>query len=157
MSEKHLPITGGCTCGAIRYESAQPPVNGGFCHCTQCQREGGGFFTVQIMVPRLAFRFIRGEPTKYARTPALNHLFCAICGSTLAGEYVGGEHMVLNIGSLDHPGNWPLDQEGWFGHAFVANKVPWEVIGDDLPQHHQEPPGDTVIFGAHKRADQQDT
>lgn len=32
MAEKHVPITGGCLCGAVRYESTEPPVNGGYCH-----------------------------------------------------------------------------------------------------------------------------
>ncbi len=38
------------------------------------------------------------------------------------------------IGSLDHPDDWPLAQEGWWGHAYVDEKVSWHVISDDMPQ-----------------------
>lgn len=140
MIDKHIPITGGCSCGSIRYESIEPPVNGGFCHCTQCQRESGGLYTAMVWVPVEGFRFTQGEPTRYSTTAALIHLFCGTCGSSIGGEYLGDDSIILSIGTLDHPEDWPPDQEGWFGHVYVADKIPWETIGDNLPQHDQEAP-----------------
>jgi hypothetical protein len=37
------------------------------------------------------------------------------------------------IGSLDHPEDWPVDQEGWWGYVYVGDKIPWKVIADGLP------------------------
>jgi hypothetical protein len=35
------PFTGGCACGALRYEIAAEPVAMVQCHCRQCQRDSG--------------------------------------------------------------------------------------------------------------------
>ena len=155
MTEKHLPVTGGCSCGAIRYESAEPPVNGGFCHCRQCQRETGGLFSAMVWVANTGFRFTRGEPASYPTTAALRHLFCGTCGTSISSVYLGDDVTILAVGTLDHPEDWPPDQEGWFGHVYVANKIPWEVIGDNLPQHDQEAPEpDDAINEIRQRAEE---
>ena len=36
-----LPLTGGCLCGAVRYEVTEPLVSASYCHCTRCQRRTG--------------------------------------------------------------------------------------------------------------------
>ncbi len=41
MSDKTTPITGGCLCGAVRYESEEPPTDSNYCHCRICQRTSG--------------------------------------------------------------------------------------------------------------------
>jgi hypothetical protein len=33
-----LPLTGGCNCGAVRYEVSEPLVRVSDCHCKRCQR-----------------------------------------------------------------------------------------------------------------------
>ncbi|MGA0841157.1 MAG: GFA family protein [Pseudomonadales bacterium] len=42
--------TGGCLCGAIRYELKQDPSIAAICHCTHCQRQSGGLFSTNLMV-----------------------------------------------------------------------------------------------------------
>ena len=32
-----LPLTGGCLCGALRYEVSETPLAIYTCHCTDCQ------------------------------------------------------------------------------------------------------------------------
>ncbi len=36
---------------------------------------------------------------------------------------------IVLMGSLDHPEDWPQEK-----HVGIESKVPWHVIGDDLPQ-----------------------
>ena len=36
------PYTGGCACGAIRYECNAEPMFSWICHCRECQRATGG-------------------------------------------------------------------------------------------------------------------
>ena len=88
-----------------------------------------------IFVPRSGgFRFTKGEPKYYQSSEIARRGFCSDCGSGLVGMFDGNPNVVVAIGSLDHREEWPVDQEGWWGHAYVADKVPWEIIADDLPQ-----------------------
>ncbi len=44
MVEETMPITGGCLCGAVRYEANELPSKGVVCHCHVCQRTTGSAF-----------------------------------------------------------------------------------------------------------------
>ena len=46
-----LPQTGGCQCGAIRYEITEEPQLVYTCHCTDCQRLTSSAFSLGIVVP----------------------------------------------------------------------------------------------------------
>ena len=45
-----LPLTGGCQCGAIRYEITQPSITIYTCHCTDCQRFTSSAFSIGVIV-----------------------------------------------------------------------------------------------------------
>ena len=44
-------VKGGCLCGSIRYESADHPALIAACHCTHCQKQSGGAFSVNLVMP----------------------------------------------------------------------------------------------------------
>ncbi len=135
MENQRLPVTGGCLCGAIRYESTEPANDGGYCHCTMCQKGAGGFHAVFVYMPRSGFRLMKGEPKFYVSSETGKRGFCSDCGSSLYAVYEGMDTVVVCVGSLDHPEDWSVHQEGWSGHhSFVSEKIPWEVIADGLPQ-----------------------
>jgi hypothetical protein len=54
------PLTGGCACGAVRYECATESVMAFNCHCRDCQRATGGAYVPAVVVPRDALR-VTGE------------------------------------------------------------------------------------------------
>ncbi len=54
--------TGGCLCGAVRFRVTAKPLMAGYCHCTMCQKNGGGPFSTGATVPIEAFAFTKGEP-----------------------------------------------------------------------------------------------
>lgn len=63
MSDKTLPITGGCLCGAVRFEATEPPSWVAHCHCRMCQKGYGhpsGIFVGFHGAQKEAFRFTRG-------------------------------------------------------------------------------------------------
>jgi hypothetical protein len=46
-----IPFTGGCACGAIRYECSAEPIMMFKCHCRDCQQVTGGGFVAGLLVP----------------------------------------------------------------------------------------------------------
>ena len=52
MADAPKPITGRCLCGAVTYSVDADPVVQVACHCTDCQRQTGGPFSVIVGVPR---------------------------------------------------------------------------------------------------------
>ena len=55
-----IPFTGGCACGAIRYECSAEPIMMFKCHCRDCQQVTGGGFVAGLLVPASAFRSDEG-------------------------------------------------------------------------------------------------
>jgi hypothetical protein len=56
-----LPITGGCLCGAVRFELTKAPLSAGYCHCTRCQRRTGTAASAQARIQAGALRIVAGE------------------------------------------------------------------------------------------------
>jgi hypothetical protein len=82
-------ITGGCACGAIRYEVTAEPIVMFNCHCRDCQQTTGGPYTPVFYVPAKAFKITKGSPKYYDTTSELvgenQRGFCPECGSRLFG------------------------------------------------------------------------
>ena len=84
-----LPITGGCQCGAIRYEITLFPLLLYTCNCTDCQRQTGSAFALNMPVKYKDFRILQGRAEWLA-----SHL----------AEWHGGDLAVLR--PLRHAALW---------------------------------------------------
>jgi hypothetical protein len=60
-----LVTTGGCLCGAVRYESQGEPLAHLICHCRDCQRTSGTGGVPIMAVPKIDFR-VTGETKSFA-------------------------------------------------------------------------------------------
>ena len=101
-----LPFTGGCACGAIRYECSAEPLASMLCHCRDCQYESGSAFTSAMAVPAPAFTITQGSPKSHAVTAASGgtsrRFFCSECGSPLFSRVTAAPDIVtIAVGSLD--------------------------------------------------------
>ena len=137
MAKPHIPVTGGCLCGTVRFVSEVAPSEGAFCHCTICRRNYGGLFGVFLRFPAAGFRVTQGQPRRYRSSPIATRTFCADCGSPLAFAYDTGVDLWVALGSLDHPEDWPMTPGAAWGastHVQTATRVPWHAIDDGLPQ-----------------------
>ena len=134
MGDKTIPVTGGCLCGAIRYESTEPPIRVSCCHCRMCQQAYGALYGLFAVFPAETFRYTQGEPTYYQSSPLAKRGFCANCGSPVTMRYLDPPRLGALLGTLDHPEDWPPD----YGHGGIESKVPWHVISDDLPQRRTD-------------------
>ena len=61
-------LTGGCFCGAVRYEAGGTPFDETNCHCSICRRTTGAPFVTWFSVRRSDFRVIKGEPARFTST-----------------------------------------------------------------------------------------
>ena len=82
--------TGGCHCGAVRFEVDAPATLPLIeCNCSVCAKSG----FLHVIVTGDAFRLLRGEDalTTYTfNTGAARHLFCRTCG--IKSFYVPRSH-----------------------------------------------------------------
>lgn len=131
-------ITGGCLCGALRYEAQGEPSFAGYCCCDDCQKASGSGFIPFMGVPASALT-IDG--------PALSHVrrlndgreavrnFCARCGSLVFGGKLGEDKLhTIYAGTLD--------DSSLFEPAIAINtryKPAWVILPADLPQFEGMP------------------
>jgi hypothetical protein len=101
-----LPMTGGCACGAIRYEIASFPLLLYTCNCTNCQTRSGSAFALNMPVATSGFRIVQGAPKAWRHVspsgvPVISW-FCGDCGARLYGERAGrAESVNVRAGTLD--------------------------------------------------------
>lgn len=102
-----MNLTGGCYCGAVRYEAEGEPLLRARCHCRACQYFTGGEGNDFIAMPADGFRFTSGEAKGYSRPDlegAVTRLFCPDCGTPLATLAPSlARAVILKVGGLDEP------------------------------------------------------
>jgi hypothetical protein len=117
-----MTITGGCFCGAIRYEIAGEPAFQFACHCRDCQYASGGPPTLGIVVPNAALKVVKGEPRTHWVTGdsggKVGRSFCADCGTPLLSHPTAvGDFAVIKVGSLDDPSIFNVQADIWMKSA----------------------------------------
>jgi hypothetical protein len=99
------PITGGCLCGAIRYEATGAPTMSGHCYCADCRKASGSGFIPFMSFPGSALR-ITGETLQF-RSPSASGAIairnsCPKCGGLVFGGEPGkSDSHTVYAGSLD--------------------------------------------------------
>ena len=135
-----VPFSGGCACGAIRYECAADPAFSWNCHCRDCQRASGSAFCPVLYVPKATLT-VTGKCRYYdVRAESGNRVsrgFCPECGSPLFSRLSGLPDVVgVRVGSLDDPSGYQPTMD-----IFVASAQPWDHMHPALPQFPGYPPG----------------
>ncbi|HYM41551.1 MAG TPA: GFA family protein [Steroidobacteraceae bacterium] len=121
--------TGGCLCGAVRYQVAGPLRSVVLCHCTQCRRSTGHFMAATAARHR-DFRLTEESQLRwYASSESARRGFCGRCGSTLFWQGAARDYISIAAGTLD--GATGLVSAC---HIFVGDKGDYYSIADGLPQ-----------------------
>jgi hypothetical protein len=133
--------TGGCLCGAVRYEVTGEPLRNGVCHCTYCQKRTGSAFGISHYFDAAAVRFNDAPRSSYTHHSdetgrALQQEFCPRCGSVVSwvAEALPGMRAVAG-GSLDDPNAVPVRRHIWLRSAHA-----WMVPPADAEQHQMGSP-----------------
>ena len=136
-----LHLTGGCGCGAVRFEVTEPLVSARYCHCTRCQRRTGTAASASATAVPGSFRIVGGEDRLRAWKPegGAEKWFCGDCGSAIFSVHPDEPNQIaVRLGAFDDdPGVRPSLRQ------FVAYAAPWEPIPDDgLPRYPERRPPD---------------
>src|SRR5690242_19177243 len=127
MPDLKLPLTGGCVCGAIRYEVSAAPLSMFKCHCRTCQMVSGGPFVPVVLLKSKAFKITKGA-LKYHHTEQITgHMhkrgFCGDCGTRLTGAESDKPRPWIAVtgSSLDDPSIFKPTC-----HIFASHAQPWD-------------------------------
>ena len=71
-----MRITGGCHCGAIRYQVEGDLIVHALCHCADCRRHAGAPMVGWAMYAEDAVKVTQGEPKIYASSEHGRRHFC---------------------------------------------------------------------------------
>jgi hypothetical protein len=131
MSESGKGHTGGCLCGALRYEAEGEPLYAGYCYCADCRKASGSAFIPFMGFPAAAVRFsgqTRIFTSKAASGRDAVRNFCPVCGSLVFGGEIGKvDAFTIYAGSLDDPSCFRPTIA-----IFARDRPAWAVIPPDL-------------------------
>jgi hypothetical protein len=133
------PLSGGCSCGAVRYQLTRPPMFVHCCHCLLCQRQTGSAFVINGLI-ETACLVVTGQPSLNpmpTESGRPHDVFrCPACQVALFSDY--GRRPTLRfvrLATLDAPHTFTPDV-----HIFTRSKVPWVVLpmgARAFPEYYQ--------------------
>ncbi len=123
------PMTGGCLCGAVRYEIHGEPVMQAVCHCSHCQKQAGSAFSTIVGVPETAVVVTQRAPTSYFDSgesgKAVERQFCGTCGSPLFSKVEVAPGLIfVKVGTLDDTAFFQPS-----AHIWTKSKQCWVETG----------------------------
>jgi hypothetical protein len=131
-------LTGGCLCGAVRYESASGPLVAAHCYCIDCRKSSGTGHCTHVVVPAESFT-LHGKAAQYdhpadSGTMVSRH-FCPTCGSALFSTGDSGSGLVfLRASSLDDP-----DIATPQASVYASRAPKWDPVDPALPSFPEMP------------------
>lgn len=137
MSEAY---TGGCACGAIRYETSDPPLVMNDCQCRDCQRKSGTGHCSYLTFPNKQHVQLEGKATHWDIVSDSGKLktcaFCPTCGSPVYLTFPATPDLfTIHAGSLDDPGRYEPQAV-----TYRIRGYDWDRVDPALPQFDKMPP-----------------
>lgn len=136
------PLEGGCNCGAIRYVLSRAPLAVAACHCTNCRRQSGAAYSVNLVVrePDMA---VTGQLTTWIDVDTqsgkpVERQFCGTCGSPIRSIVTSAPGIyAVKAGTLDAPqAHVPTL------HVWLSSALPWaaDMIPAGTPRFEKGTP-----------------
>jgi len=138
MTDNGKSYTGGCLCGALRYEADGDPLFMGHCYCEDCRRASGSGFIPFMGFSSSAVRF--NGPSRTFKSKAANgkdavRNSCPVCSSLVFGGEVGkDETFTIYAGSLDDPSSFHPKVA-----IFTRGRPQWAVLPPDIRTYEAQP------------------
>ena len=126
-------FSGGCYCGAVRYEATGPATHQCVCHCASCRRAAGAPCVAWVTFATQAFDVTRGKLCEYRSSPEVVRGHCQQCGTTLTYRNLNRSGEVdVSLTTLDE--DCALEPQR---HIWTEDRLSWLIPGDALPQYQQ--------------------
>ena len=123
-------LTGGCFCGAIRYQASGQVFNETSCHCDICRRTSGAPYMAWFSVPAAGFQLLAGTPATFRSSGHATRTFCPTCGTQLTfADDASPDEIDISTCSLDQPEQAPPRD-----HTYISSKLDWVQLADELPR-----------------------
>lgn len=132
-------FSGGCLCGAVRYQATADPAMMGHCHCVDCRKSSGTGHCSHMIVPAAAVT-ITGKVSTYERAAdsgnKVTRAFCPNCGSAIYSTNAARPGAVfIRASSLDDPEIFKPQVV-----VYASRRASWDSIAGDLPTFERMPP-----------------
>ena len=132
-----VEITGGCLCGAVRYEVSGEPVRIINCHCDDCRKTTGAAFATNVFFKEADITILQGTPKSFQHTAdsgaTMTKEFCDQCGSQIFGKGSRGVGVKsVRAGTIDDPSSVIPSLD-----IYIARKLPGVILSDET-EHHAE-------------------
>ena len=121
--------TGSCLCGAVRFEVHGPLRDSLACHCSQCRKTSGHYWSATRCLSAHLQVLSDAGLAWYQSSDHARRGFCRHCGSSLFWQVEGSEHISIGTGTLDAPTGLST-----LGHIFVKDKSDYVEIASGTPQ-----------------------
>jgi hypothetical protein len=121
--------SGGCLCGAVRYEVTGPLRGVVLCHCAMCRKTHGhvGAYTAAA---KSALQLIESRGLKWYRSSErARRGFCDECGASLFWEAADRDTISIAAGTLDPPTGLAIVLQ-----IHVASAGDYYTVADDIPK-----------------------
>ena len=131
-------MTGGCLCGAVRYEASGEPVFAGHCHCRDCQRATGAGHASYMGITRSQVK-VTGETRMFSVIAdsglSANRQFCPVCGSQIfASDEATPDVLTIFAGTLDDTSQFSPRVA-----IYVRSRPHWDRLAGGLPEFEAAP------------------
>jgi len=120
MTSSGKRLTGGCQCGALRYEWLETPSHSSVCYCRMCQKASGQPFMGLTGGKWEHLRWTHGTLAIFKSSNMAERGFCRDCGTPLTYMFEGTGEISVAINSLDDPEAAPPTRQ--YG---IEGKVSW--------------------------------
>jgi len=132
-----MAITGGCHCGAIRYQVQGEAITHALCHCKDCRRHAGAPMVGWTMYKAGAVTVTQGTPKIYHSSEHGRRHFCAHCGTGLfyTNAVILPGITDIQSGTYDDPDAVPAR-----AHIQIAERIGWMARVHELPAFERYPP-----------------
>ena len=132
--------TGGCACGAVRYQIAGQPIFMNDCQCRHCQQRSGTGHGSYLTFANKAEVKLTGRATQWGIAgdsgSIKSHAFCPTCGSPVYLTFAGmPDFFTIHAASLDDPSRYQPQAVTY--HIRAHN---WDHLDPALPTFEKMPP-----------------